>query len=82
MIRISDHALLRFLERSGAVDTDAFRALLSVSLERGRRAAERAGLSEFSIVADGLKYVVRDGTLITVLDGDMVTMDPRPGPAR
>lgn len=68
MIRVSDTALVRFLERSGAADVDALRDLIAGSLERGRRQAERAGIGSYSIVADGLRYVVRGNELVTVLE--------------
>lgn len=71
MIRVTDHALVRFLERSGAADIDELRNLIARSLERGRRQAERAGIGDFSIVADGLRYVVRGNELVTVLEDSM-----------
>lgn len=71
MIRVTDHALVRFLERSGAADVDAMRELIARSLERGRRQAERAGIADYAIVADGLRYIIHDNELVTVLDGSM-----------
>lgn len=66
MIHISDHALVRFLERSGALDVEAVRGALATSLERAHRAAQRVGIDDYEIVADGLRYVVREGILATV----------------
>ena len=66
MIHVSDHALVRFLERSGALDVEAVRRALAASLQRACRAAERAGIDDYEILADGLRYVVREGTLTTV----------------
>lgn len=66
MIRVTDHALVRFLERSGAMDVEQQRATISGSLERGRKVAERAGIAEFAICVDGLRYVVEDNHLVTV----------------
>jgi hypothetical protein len=40
--------------------------VLAASLERAHRAAERVGIDDYEIVADGLRYVVREGTLTTV----------------
>jgi len=71
MIRVSDHALVRFLERSGAADVDALRGLIARSLERGRRQAERVGIGDYIIIADGLRYVVRGNELVTVLEDSM-----------
>lgn len=67
---ISDHALLRWLERTGAVDLDPVRSQLAASLERAFTAAATLGSSQFLILADGLVYVVRNGTLVTVLPDD------------
>ncbi|SIP95677.1 hypothetical protein [Bosea sp. TND4EK4] len=70
MIHVTDHALVRFLERSGALDVEQLRRMISSSLERGRKAAERAGVAEFAICVDGLRYVVEDSTLVTVIADD------------
>ena len=72
MIQVTDHALVRFLERSGALDVEQLRGLIASSLERGRKAAERAGtVGEFAIVVDGLRYVIDNGVLVTVLEDSM-----------
>lgn len=67
---MTDRALLRFLERAGALDVEQIRGLIANSLERGRRAAERAGVADFKIVVDGLCYVVEKGCLVTVNEDD------------
>jgi len=65
---VSDHALVRFLERSGSGDVERLRRTISASLENSCRAAHSIGLTEFTIVADGLIYQIRNGTLTTVLE--------------
>lgn len=65
---VSDHALVRFLQRSGSGDVEKLRQEISASLENGCRAAYRIGLCEFAIVADGLIYQIRNGRVVTVLD--------------
>ena len=67
-LRVSDHALLRFLERAGGLDAEALRASIAAGLERGFRAAKRIGLKdgEVHIRADGLVYVIRDDTVVTI----------------
>lgn len=65
-LRISDHALVRFLERAGGVDFEPFRLALAQGLARGLGAARAMGAGEVHIVMDGLVYVVRDGMLVTV----------------
>jgi hypothetical protein len=68
MIRVSDHALVRFLERSGAAEVEPLKQAIAASLDRARRAAGELGRDSFVVVADGLRYIVEDGVLVTVLD--------------
>ncbi|MBB5046770.1 hypothetical protein HNR60_001518 [Rhodopseudomonas rhenobacensis] len=65
-INVSDHALLRLLERAGAVDVEALRRAVATSIGRAVLVAESIGASEFVIVADGLSYVVKNGVVTTV----------------
>lgn len=69
-IRISNHALVRWLERTGLAEIDPLKALLARSLERAARAANTLQSSHYIILADGLVYVVRGGVLVTVLTED------------
>lgn len=71
MLKVTDHALVRFLDRSGAAEIEKLRHTIAHSLERARRGAERAGISDYVITADGLRYVVKDDVLVTVLEADM-----------
>ena len=64
--RVSDHALLRFLERAGGIDVEALRAAVTVGLARGSAAAAAMGVVDYHVVVDGLCYVVRAGVLVTV----------------
>ena len=65
-IRVSDHALVRFLERAGELDVPAVRRAIADSLDRSIRAAEMVGACDFQIHADGLIYVVCDSVLVTI----------------
>lgn len=67
-IGISDHALLRFLERAGGLDIEELRARLASSLARAHLAARSLGGSDYLIRSDGLVYVVRGETVTTVLE--------------
>jgi hypothetical protein len=67
-LRVSDHAVLRFLGRSSGLDVEALRRAMAASLARATAAAELIGGGEYLIVADGLTYVVRDRVVVTVLD--------------
>lgn len=66
-LRVSDHALLRLLQRAHGVDMDALRRDVETSLERAATAAELIGGGSYMIRADGLRYVVRDAIVVTVL---------------
>lgn len=66
-IRVSDHALVRWLERTGLVDLEPLKNMLGHSLERSAAAANQLGSSHYLILADGLVYVVRNRVLVTVL---------------
>lgn len=68
--RVSDHALVRWLERVGALDTEALRGMLACSLEKAAQAGLALGSSNFLILADGMVYLVRDGVLVTCIPDD------------
>lgn len=70
-VRVCDHALLRFIERVGGLDTEALRASLEGSLNRAVVAAAEINAREVVVVADGLKYVVVNGIVVTVLAAHM-----------
>lgn len=69
-IGVTDHALVRWLERTGAMDVETMRAMLAASLERAARAAAVLDQSKYLILADGMVFVVQDATVITVLPED------------
>jgi hypothetical protein len=66
-LRISDHALLRWLQRAGGLDVEAVRSALAGSLCRAHAAAQHVGACDYSIHVDGVTFVVRSGTVTTVL---------------
>ena len=66
VIRVSDHALLRFIERAGGLDIETLRAALEGSLKRAVDATGKIGESEAVIFADGLRYVLRDCVVVTI----------------
>ena len=62
-LEVTDHAVLRYLERAYGVDTDRLRARIGRRLN-GRVAEALAGLSgpppqEFAVCHDGLRYRCR-----------------------
>ncbi|MES2753136.1 MAG: hypothetical protein V4659_00560 [Pseudomonadota bacterium] len=64
--RVTDHALLRFLGRSG-LDVEAVREAIATSLTRAHGAAVALGNGDHLIIVDGLRFVVRQGVVTTVL---------------
>ncbi|MGB3167124.1 MAG: hypothetical protein WBA68_10160 [Alteraurantiacibacter sp.] len=66
--RISDHALVRFLERAGGFDFEPIRDALAASLKRSHTAAISIGSENHVIKVDGLLYAIRGGVLVTVLE--------------
>lgn len=65
--RVSDHALLRFLERAGGLAVEQLRQSLEASLGRAGSAAAEIGATEYLIVVDELTFVVRTDTVTTIL---------------
>jgi len=68
---VSDHALLRFIQRAGGLDVEGLRRVLSASLARAAATADLLDQQRYTIVADGLKYVVENRTVKTVLESGM-----------
>lgn len=66
-VHVTDHALVRFLERGAGLDIQGVRSALQHSLERAIALTGELGVTRYSVHADGLIYVVADGTLVTVL---------------
>lgn len=69
-LHISAHATFRWLERTGSIDVPALQRTLSMALDRAYQAAAAMGSTDFLILQGGLVYVVRSGTLVTVLHED------------
>ena len=66
-VRISDHALLRFMDRAGGVGIEQLRDRLTASLGRAFDAAESLGISDYLVKADGHVFVVRKRIVTTVI---------------
>lgn len=83
-IRVTDHALIRWIERAGLIDVDALRAAIEDSLDRAFAAGDGIGACNFLIVAGGMVYVVRDGSVTTVINDNgryacLLDFDPASG---
>lgn len=57
---VSDHAVLRFLERCHGLDVEAIRAEMRHAVETGVRFGASA------VICDGVKFVLREETVVTV----------------
>ena len=68
IVRVSDHALLRFIERAGGMDIETLRAALEGSLKRAVAAADEIGTGDMIINADGLQYILRDHVVVSIVD--------------
>lgn len=53
LVRVSDHALVRFLDRSGLVDTEALRAEIAARVDPAAR------LGATSVIQGGMHYILR-----------------------
>ena len=65
-LKISDHALVRWLDRSGLLDVEALRSALSDILDRAYQAGAAMDAEDFLIVSQGTVFVVREGVLVTM----------------
>jgi hypothetical protein len=71
VIHITDHAMLRFLERAGGLDVDGLRNDLELALRRAGACAKRLGAQRYVVLADGLRFVVVQDHVVTI------TVQPR-----
>lgn len=69
-IRVTDHALVRFLERAGGIDVETVRQQLETGLQRAHSAARSISDSDYLVNVDGLVVVVRGEAVTTVVDAE------------
>lgn len=69
-LRVTDHAMVRFLERAGGVEVEALRLQIEASLERAHSAARAMSEHDYLVRVDGLIFVVRGEAVTTVLPDD------------
>lgn len=74
---ISDHAMLRFLERAGGLDIETIRLQLSRSLTRAKEAATNIGGGDYTIKAGGLIYIVVNNRVVTTYSDTGAPVLPR-----
>lgn len=66
-MRISDHAVLRYLERRLGIDVDSVRHEIAAAVDTQlmRDVADFAGETGWSVRLDGMVYCFRGGTMTT-----------------
>lgn len=63
-VHVSDHAVLRYLERFAGIDTEALRKMIQDKAS----AAAKAGA--VSVTIDGTCFLIRDGCVVTSLTSE------------
>lgn len=69
-LKVSDHAAMRWLERGVGFDVEMLKRSVADALDGVFQAAQKLGVSNYLILSGGDCYVVRDGTLVTVVPDD------------
>lgn len=72
---VPDHAVIRYLERAKGVDIEAVRRHIADLVKRG---VEKQG---DAVVVEGVKFVLRDNVVVTVLDRRWHLQKREPGDA-
>jgi hypothetical protein len=75
-LAVSDHALVRFLERGAGLQVETLRAELAASLERARAVAADIDAHDFNVIVGGLRFIVMNGVLVTVVEVNKVASRP------
>ncbi|HEY9212080.1 MAG TPA: hypothetical protein VIQ29_04405 [Ancylobacter sp.] len=60
--RVTDHAVLRYLERAEGINIEAIRRLIEKKVARGVDAGA------VGVLVDGVRFVLRGDSVVTVLD--------------
>lgn len=69
LLTISDHAVLRYLDRIAGAPVEALRLTIAADLRRAAFAVRAAGLPDRHIIrTHEADFVVQDGTVLTVLE--------------
>ena len=62
---VTDHAVVRFLERAYGLDVELIRRAIADATARGRRAAGIAGHERFDVVIGELRFAIKEGCVVT-----------------
>jgi predicted butyrate kinase (DUF1464 family) len=69
-LHVTDHAILRFLERVHGLELEKLRAELRGKAERAMVAAQSIGGGQYTILVDGVKFRCVNDRIVTVVTGD------------
>lgn len=61
---VTDHAIVRYLERVGGFDIDSLRKQIASRCEAG------ASIGATSVIAEGFAFLIGDGQVITVVHAE------------
>lgn len=68
LIGVTDHAVVRWIERAHGIDIRALRRQIVSRVERSVDLTERIDPhGNVTVVLDGVRYVVRDHRVVTIL---------------
>ncbi|MCI5075571.1 hypothetical protein [Oricola sp.] len=70
-IRVSDHAIVRWLQRECGWDIEALRTTIGECCERGAAAGAPV------VIVGSVKFVIEDNVVVTTLDKTMRPRKPR-----
>lgn len=70
-IKVSDHALVRFLARAHGFEVEELRLSIAGDLARAVRAADGIGGGNYAVKLDGLTFIIKRDTVVTVLGPNM-----------
>lgn len=73
---VSDHAVLRELQRARGIDVEAVRRQIAAKVRRG------VAQGACGVLVDGLRYVIRNGTVVTILHSAGPPLAERPAARR
>jgi hypothetical protein len=66
-LNITDHAVLRYIERVHGVDVELLREELRAMALRGAAAADRIGAAKYTIVCERMRLRVVGNNVVTVI---------------
>jgi len=67
-LHVTDHAVLRYLERVRGIDIERLRADLQRKATRAHASAVSIGGGEFTIIVDGFRMKCQNDHVVTVLE--------------